>query len=66
MRRKIRVHYPWPDTPEGGGFFVPSLNLAQTKEDGLRAAVYHKVKGKAQYGVMEGRLGVWFTRLRTK
>jgi hypothetical protein len=64
MRRKIKVHYPWDKTPAGGGFFVPTLNLKQTKEDGLRAAVFHKVKGKAQFGVKEGCLGVWFSRLR--
>ena len=58
------MHYPWDKTPAGGGFFVPTLNLKQTKEDGLRAAVFHKVKGKAQFGVKEGRLGVWFSRLR--
>lgn len=63
MRRKIRVHYPWEKTPAGGGFFVPTLQLKQVREDGLRAAVHHKVRGKAQFGVKDGRLGVWFTCL---
>lgn len=57
------MHYPWAKVPPKGGFFVPTLELDRVKEDGLRAAVFHKVKAKAQFGVSEGRLGVWFTRV---
>ena len=64
MSRKIRVHYPWNKTPVKGGFFVPSLNLEQTKEDGLRAAVFNKMKAKVTFVVHNGRLGVLFTRVR--
>jgi hypothetical protein len=63
MRRRIRVHYPWAKTPVKGGFFVPTLELERVKEDGLRAAVFHKMKAKAQFGVVDGRLGVLFIRL---
>lgn len=63
MHRKISIHYPWSKTPAGGGFFVPTLELERIKQDGLRAAVHYKVKGKAQFGVKGGRLGVWFTRV---
>lgn len=60
----IKVHFPWLDTPVKGGFFVPSLKLEETKALGLRAAVYHKVKAKADFGVKDGKLGVWFSRVR--
>lgn len=63
MARKIKVHYPWNKTPVGGGFFVPTLALDQTREDGLRAAVFYKMKGRAEYVVKDKRLGVWFTRV---
>lgn len=63
MKRSFRVHYPWQKTPVGGGFFVPSLNLELVRENGLRAAVHHKIKAKAQYGIVGGRIGVLFTRV---
>jgi hypothetical protein len=62
--RKIRIHYPWQKTPIRGGFFVPTLKLDEIKEDGLRAAVFFKLRGKAEFVVKDGRLGVWFTRVR--
>jgi len=61
---KVSVHFPWIDTPVKGGFFVPTLELEQIREDGLRAAVFYKMTGKATYVVKDGRLGVWFTRVR--
>lgn len=64
MPRKIRIHYPWNKTPVKGGFFVPTLALEQVREDGLRAAVFYKMTGKATFVVKDGRLGVWFTRVR--
>ena len=60
----IKVHFPWLDTPVKGGFFVPTLNLEETRSLGLRAAVYHKVRAKAVFGVKDGKLGVWFSRVR--
>ena len=62
--RKIRIHYPWQKTPLHGGFFVPTLKLDEIKEDGLRAAVFYKLRGKAEFVVKDGRLGVWFTRVK--
>ena len=60
MGKKIRVHYPWLTTPPGGAFFVPSLKLEETREAGLKAAVYHQVRGKAEFGVVSGKIGVLF------
>lgn len=62
--RKIRVHFPWTKTPVKGVFFVPTLNLELTREHGLRAATHHKVQARAEYGVVGGKLGVLFTRVR--
>jgi hypothetical protein len=60
---KVSVHFPWIDTPVKGGFFVPTLQLEETRLLGLRAAVYHKVRAKADFGMKDGKLGVWFTRV---
>jgi hypothetical protein len=61
--KKVKVYYPWETLPPKGTFFVPSLNLKETREAGLKAAVYHKVKAKAQFVIAQGKLGVLFTRL---
>jgi hypothetical protein len=62
--KKVKVHYPWPDTPAKGVFFVPTLKLEETKHDGLAAALHYNIKAKAEFGCMDGRLGVRFTRVR--
>lgn len=61
--RKVKVHYPWEILPPKGTFFVPSLNLKETREAGLKAAVYHKVRAKAQFVIVQGKIGVLFQRL---
>lgn len=61
---RVKVHFPWPSTPVKGGFFVPTLQLEETKVLGLKAAVYHKVPAKAEFGVKDGKLGVLFIRVR--
>jgi hypothetical protein len=58
------VHYPWLTTPSRGSFFVPTLKLEETREAGLKAAVYHQVPARAEFGVVQGKLGVLFTRVR--
>jgi len=63
MTRKIRVHYPWLTTPQKGSFFVPTLKLEETREAGLKAAVYHQVRAKAEFGIVNGKLGVLFRRV---
>jgi hypothetical protein len=62
--RKVKVHYPWPDTPVKGVFFVPTLHLAETKRDGLAAALHYNIKAKADFGTVNGKIGVLFTRVR--
>lgn len=58
------MHYPWKDTPPQSGFFVPTLKLEETKQDGLKAALHSRFFGKAEFGIKDGKLGVWFTRVR--
>jgi hypothetical protein len=58
------VHYPWLEVPIHGGFFVPTLKFEEVKASGLKAAVYHHVIAKAEVGRKDGKIGVWFTRVR--
>jgi hypothetical protein len=60
--RKLKVHYPWPNTPVKGAFFVPTLRLAEIKKDGLAAALHYNIKAKAEFGTVNGKIGVRFTR----
>lgn len=58
------MHYPWKATPPQGVFFVPTLKLEEIKQEGLTAALHYGMMGKAEMGVMFGKLGVRFTRVR--
>jgi hypothetical protein len=62
--RKIKVHYPWDKTPVKGAFFVPTLKLEETKQEGLKAALHYGFIGKSEFGTVAGKLGVLFTRVR--
>ena len=62
--RKIKVHYPWVNTPVKGSFFVPTLKLQEVKEQGIKAALHHGIIAKTDFGTCEGKIGVLFTRVR--
>jgi len=62
--RKIKVHYPWRALAKREKFFVPTLRLEETKSEGLSAALHYNILGKAEFGTVEGKLGVLFTRVR--
>ena len=62
--KKVKVHYPWTKTPVKGVFFIPTLRLEETKKEGLSAALHYNIKAKAEAGVVNGKLGVLFTRVR--
>lgn len=62
--RALRIHYPWLKIPPKGSFFVPTLRLEEIREAGLKAALHNKIKADAAFGVVNGRLGVLFTRVR--
>jgi hypothetical protein len=40
------------------------LKLKETKEAGLKAALHYGMIAKADFGTSNGKLGVWFTRVR--
>lgn len=57
-------YYPWPRLRPGEGFFIPTLQLAAVREQGLRASVPHS-RGKrfdAYPAIKDGLIGVWFWR----
>jgi hypothetical protein len=62
--KKIKVHYPWQVVKKREQFFVPTLRLEETKSEGLSAALHYNILGKAEFGTVEGKLGVLFTRVR--
>ena len=61
---KFKVHYPWQKIEVKQKFFVPTLRLEETKGEGLSAALHYNILGKAEFGTVEGKLGVLFTRVR--
>lgn len=52
--------YPWKQLKPGQGFFVPCLDTDKVYEEGLKAALAARVKGKAYVGIFANRLGVLF------
>jgi hypothetical protein len=62
--KKLKVHYPWQVTARFEKFFIPTLRLEETKREGLSAALHYRIIGKAEFGTVQGKLGVLFTRVR--
>jgi hypothetical protein len=62
--KKLKVHYPWQKLELKQKFFVPTLRLEETKSEGLSAATHYRIIGKAEFGTVQGKLGVLFTRVR--
>ena len=61
MTKILKINYPWSHLKPGQGFFIPCLDTAKVREEGLRAAVsVRRFNAKAQVGVLEGRVGVLF------
>ncbi len=56
----MKVKFPWNQLEPGQGFFVPCLDVAKMREQGLRAAIPHRVNAQAAPGIRGGKLGVWF------
>lgn len=60
----LQVNYPWATLSRGEGFFVPSLDVEKTKAEGLGKALgYHLFDARADVGIKDGLIGVWFFRL---
>jgi hypothetical protein len=62
--KRFKVHYPWQGLTKREKFFVPTLRLEETKSEGLSAALHYNIIGKAEFGTVQGKLGVLFTRVR--
>jgi hypothetical protein len=50
---KKTIQYPWQQLKKGQGFFVPALDTEKAKEEGLKAALTARVKGKAYVGIRD-------------
>ena len=62
---ELREKYPWHRTRAGESFFVPALDLMQTRQEGLAQALAvfgSRVRVSSQQGVYKGMLGVMFKR----
>jgi hypothetical protein len=60
----LKINYPWEKVKKGQGFFVPCLDTAATREEGLKRAVFLRVfDAQAKEGIQEGFTGVYFFRL---
>ena len=57
----MTVKFPWDKLKPGQGFFVPCLDTAAVKEEGLRSAVPLRLRVEASVGVYRGKYGVLFT-----
>lgn len=62
MTRNPKIYFPWSEAGAGQSFFVPTLDVYATKEAGLKVALHLRIRGKATFGVMNGKHGVLFTR----
>ena len=61
MSKKLTVKYPWDALPRYGGFFVPTLDVAKVREEGLKEGIRIRMWGKAEPAIKDGKLGVLFT-----
>ena len=62
--KKLSIQYPWQRLERGQGFFVPCIDTAEIKAEGLNKALGHRLfDARAKVGVRDGFTGVWFYRL---
>lgn len=62
MKKKLRIYYPWADIKKDECFFVPAVSTYKIKQEGLTAALHLRIKASAEFGLLEGKHGVLFTR----
>ena len=57
------IRYPWRLIERGQGFFIPCLDTAAVREEGLKAAIkLRMLDARAYAGIRNGFIGVWFYR----
>lgn len=59
----MALRYPLANLKPGDSFFVVGLDLEGIRERGLIAALSHRYKMKATFGIQNGLMGVRFVRL---
>lgn len=59
----MALRYPLANLKPGDSFFVAGLDLVGIRERGLIAALSHRYKMKATFGIQNGLIGVRFSRL---
>ena len=60
--KKLKISYPWDKIAEGESFFVPAVDPAKVKHEGLVAALHLRIKATAKLGLYNGKHGVLFTK----
>jgi hypothetical protein len=58
--KKLEVDYPWASMRKGDAIFIPTLDEAPTKEEGLKTALSFGRFVNYKFGIFDGRLGVLF------
>ena len=62
--KKLSIQYPWPRLERGQGFFVPCIDTAAVRTEGLNKALgFRLFDAGAKGGIKDGFTGVWFYRL---
>jgi hypothetical protein len=61
--KHLSITYPWSKVEKGQGFFVPCLDTAAIKREGLNKALTLRLfDAKAIPSIRNGLIGVWFFR----
>ena len=53
--------FPWGSVKPGQGFFVPCLDTARVRLQGLQQAARLGIRAQARVAIRKGRYGVWFS-----
>ena len=61
--KKLIIDFPWRSLPPLGGFFIPTLDPEQTKQELALFARSHLMTCKLEDVIVDGKIGVLFTRL---
>ena len=58
------LRLPWEKLEKGQGFFIPCLDTAAVREEGLKQAIKLRLlDARATPGIRNGFMGVWFFRV---
>jgi len=61
--KQLSIQYPWKNLKRGQGFFVPCLDTAAIKREGLNKALTLRLfDAQAVPCIHGGLIGVWFYR----